>query len=30
MYEEHVSVTTKHGVMPSFVAAPAGAGPYPR
>ncbi len=29
MYEQHVSVTTKHGVMPSFVACPDGEGPFP-
>jgi len=29
MFEQHVSVTTKHGVMPTFVACPDGAGPFP-
>src|SRR4051795_12251045 len=29
MYEQHVNVTTKHGIMPSFVACPDGAGPFP-
>src|SRR4051794_12965628 len=29
LYEQHVSVTTKHGVMPSFVACPDGPGPFP-
>src|SRR5258706_380360 len=29
MYEQHVNVTTKHGVMPAFVACPDGQGPFP-
>ena len=29
MYEARVKVTTKHGVMPSFVACPDGDGPFP-
>jgi hypothetical protein len=29
MYQEHVNVTTKHGVMPSFFACPDGEGPFP-
>jgi carboxymethylenebutenolidase len=29
MYEQHVTVTTKHGRMPSFVACPDGDGPFP-
>lgn len=29
MYEQHVKVTTKHGVMPAFVACPDGPGPFP-
>ncbi len=29
MFEQHVDVTTKHGVMPTFVTCPDGAGPFP-
>ena len=29
MFEQHVTVTTKHGVMPAFVACPDGPGPFP-
>ena len=29
MYEQHVTVTTKHGRMPAFVACPDGEGPFP-
>ena len=29
MYEAHVTVTTKHGEMPAFVACPDGPGPFP-
>ena len=29
MFEQHVNVTTKHGVMPAFTACPDGPGPFP-